>query len=116
MTEGPNTQTNEPGIDLRRRGVLAAVATAPLVMLLAFGGGAQAAAVGCVDMDALPPSQKSLRRTLGFQVQSSDPNKRCGLCTFFTASPGAAGCGQCALLSGGAVNATSVCKSWTAKA
>ena len=56
---------------------------------------------------------KSLRTSLGFKAQSTDSNKRCGTCAFFT--PSAGDCGKCTLLSGGPVSLTSVCDSWAGK-
>ncbi len=70
-------------------------------------------AAACVNLDALPANQKSMRRSLGFKLDAPDPKKRCGSCTFFTATAGA--CGKCQLLSGGAVGATNVCDNWTGK-
>lgn len=97
-----------------RRGLFGLAAAAPLLLLGAFGTGARAQDVAaCVNLDALPASQKSMRRSLGFKPQSADPKKRCGTCAFFTAAAGA--CGKCQLLSGGAVAATSVCDNWAAK-
>ena len=92
-----------------RRGVLG---------LLAFGAGAPwagaAGAQACVDLAARPPAEISLRRSLKFQTASPDPKRTCGGCAFFTAK--AAGCGQCAMLSGGPVAAASVCDAWAARA
>ena len=90
-----------------------ALATAPL-LLLSLGSRARAAdAAPCVDLDAMPVNQKSLRRSLGFKLQAVDASKRCGTCAFFTSSAG--DCGKCAMLSGGAVAAGSVCDSWSPK-
>lgn len=94
-----------------RRGVLGLAAATPLVLVTAQARAREAAA--CVNLDALPASQKSMRRSLGFKAQSTDPKKRCGTCVFFTAA--AAGCGKCQLLSGGAVGAASVCDNWAGK-
>lgn len=97
-----------------RRALIARLGIAMPLLLLGRGAAAIAPGAGaCVDLDALPASQKGMRRSLGFKLQSPDPHKRCGLCTFFTASGG--DCGKCALLSGGAVTTTSVCDSWAAK-
>ena len=94
-----------------RRGLFRLAVAAPL-LLTAAGARAQDAAA-CVNLDALPASQKSMRRSLGFKALSSDPRKRCGTCAFFTAAAG--GCGKCQLLSGGAVAATSVCDNWAGR-
>ncbi len=93
-----------------RRGLLALALAAPLL----WAGAASAREVAaCVDLDALPAGQKSMRRSLGFKLETTDPRKRCGTCAFFT--PGAGACGKCQLLSGGAVAATSICDNWTGK-
>ena len=94
-----------------RRGLFKLAVAAPL-LLAAAQARAQDAAV-CVNLDALPASQKSMRRSLGFKAQSTDPKKRCGTCAFFTAA--APGCGKCQLLSGGAVAQASVCDNWADK-
>ena len=97
-----------------RRNLVVAAAKIPL-LLTVVGAVARAADESpCVDLDSLPASQKSMRRSLGFKAASTDPKKRCGLCVFFTAS--ASNCGTCGLLNGGAVTTSSVCDSWAAKA
>ena len=94
-----------------RRGLLALALAAPLLLIGAEAHAQDAAA--CVNLDALSASQKSMRRSLGFKAQSTDPKTRCGTCAFFTAA--AAGCGKCQLLGAGAVAATSVCDNWAGK-
>lgn len=95
-----------------RRRVLRAAAAAPVLLVLSrTAAGADSAK--CFDLDSMPAGERSLRTSLGFKSQSSDGNKRCGTCAFFTASAG--DCGKCTLLSGGAVASTSVCDSWAAK-
>ncbi len=94
-----------------RRALFGLALAAPLLMMGAEAGAQDAAA--CVNLDALPASQKSMRRSLGFKPRSTDPKKRCGTCAFFTATGG--GCGKCQLLNGGAVAATSVCDNWATK-
>jgi len=93
-----------------RRNFLTAAALAPL----AFAGTARAEPAVCYDPGALPLSQRSRRRSLGYVDTSQDPQKRCGRCSFFTEA--APGCGTCTMLSGGAVNAGGVCNSFAAKA
>jgi hypothetical protein len=95
------------GISRRRFGAF--LLAAPVGLLVA----ARAPDPACFDPAALPPGQKSMRQSLGFQLQSSDPKKNCGGCAFFQPKGGA--CGTCMLLSGGAVTSTSVCNSWAAK-
>lgn len=94
-----------------RRRFLAAAAVAVPVAALGLGGIAHAAA--CYDPATLPASQKSRRRALAYVEVSPDPVKKCGACAFFTAK--AAGCGACALLSGGPVDAGGVCRSFAPK-
>ena len=94
-----------------RRRVLQAAAAAPVILL---GGTVLAASsAACFDLDSMPAGDKSLRTSLGFKAQSTDSNKRCGTCAFFT--PSAGDCGKCTLLSGGPVSLTSVCDSWAGK-
>ncbi|MBV1686720.1 high-potential iron-sulfur protein [Novosphingobium sp. G106] len=92
-----------------RRSFLAAAALAPL----ALAGKASAEPAVCYDPNALPLSQRSRRRALGYVDASPDPAKQCGRCSFFTAA--APGCGTCTMLSGGAVNGGSVCNSFARK-
>jgi hypothetical protein len=66
----------------------------------------------CVDLDALPSGQKSMRQALNFKLVSDDPAKRCGGCSFYTAAQG--DCGKCQIFSG-PVPATGRCDSWAAK-
>lgn len=94
-----------------RRGLFRLAAATPLVLATAQARAQEAAA--CVNLEALSASQKSMRRSLDFKAQSTDPKTRCGTCVFFTAA--AAGCGKCQLLSGGAVAAASVCDNWAGK-
>jgi hypothetical protein len=95
-----------------RRQVLRAAAAAPILLVLSRMA-SSADSAKCFDLDSMPASDKSLRSSLGFKAQSSDSNKRCGTCAFFT--PSAGDCGKCTLLSGGAVASTSVCESWASK-
>lgn len=81
------------------------------VPALAAATAAQAAI--CVDMNALPPSDKSMRESLNFKLHSADAQKQCHICAFFEAAGD--GCGHCQLLSGGPVFADSVCDSWAQK-
>jgi len=94
-----------------RRRVLQAAAAAPVILL--SGAALAASSAACFDLNSMPADEKSLRTSLGFKAQSTDSNKRCGICAFFTASTG--DCGKCTLLSGGPVAATSVCDSWASK-
>ena len=92
-----------------RRGLLMLALAGPAAAYAATA----AAQAACVDLDALPSSQKSMRASLGFRMVSEDPKRHCSGCAFFTAA--AAGCGKCGLLSGGAVPGDGRCDSWAAR-
>jgi hypothetical protein len=118
---GPNE--TKSSANLSRRRLLSRVAMSPLLLLgaataarAAKPGGTKPGAAkpaACLDMEALAPSDLSLRQTLGFKLTSPDPQRHCSICVFFTATEG--GCGHCQLLSGGVVTADSVCDSFAAK-
>jgi hypothetical protein len=93
----------------RRRFLTLAATTAPLAALTIGIGSALAETAACYDPAALPFSQKTRRRSLGYVEASTDPAKHCSACSFFTAA--AAGCGTCGLLNG-PVNAGAVCSSF----
>ncbi|WP_395395547.1 high-potential iron-sulfur protein [Novosphingobium sp. BL-8A] len=76
--------------------------------------GAQSNGPACYDPAALPFTQKSRRRALGYVDASPDATRHCSLCAFFTAA--AAGCGTCQMLTGGPVNAGALCNSFAPKA
>lgn len=97
-----------------RRRFLALAGLAPAA-LLAARSAAAADAAACFDPATLPYNQKSRRRAVGYVDASTDPARRCGTCTFFTAAA-AAGCGTCELLGAGPVSAGAVCGSFAAKA
>src|SRR5437867_1427934 len=106
-------------VDSGRRGFFALAAVSPLVLLglmsrAATAQAPAAAAPACFDLNALPMSQKSIRKSLGFQMHFTDPNKRCGTCNFFT--PGTGECGKCQIFDNGPTTANSVCSSWAKKA
>lgn len=94
-------------IDQAKRRSILALAAAPVLLV------GLAEAEPCFDMSSMPANQKSMRRSLGFKLESADAGKRCGSCAFYTVSAG--DCGKCALLSGGVVAAANVCDSWAAK-
>lgn len=104
----PKRTADGAGILSRRRAITVVAAGGLALLGLGSAAGSEDAAT-CGDLT----SQKGMRRTLNFRLQSEDPNKHCGTCTFFTASAG--GCGACTLLSGGAVASVNVCDSWAAK-
>ena len=65
----------------------------------------------CEGLDSLSRSQRSMRRALGFKIQTED-ERRCLDCAFYSADPAVPGCGGCSLLGGEPVHAASVCDSW----
>lgn len=91
-----------------RRGLLALALAAPAA---AYAARAAAAPGVCVDLDALPSGQKSMRQSLNFKLVSDD-NRRCSSCAFFTAADG--DCGKCQIL-GGPAPAQGRCDSWAAR-
>lgn len=91
-----------------RRGLLGLALAAPAA---AYAARAAAATGACVDLDALPSSQKSLRQSLNFKLVSDD-SRRCGGCAFFTATE--ADCGKCQIFNG-PVPAQGRCDSWAAR-
>lgn len=91
-----------------RRGLFALAMVAPAA---AFAARAAAATGACVDLDALPSSQKAMRQSLNFKLVSDD-SRRCGGCAFFTATEG--DCGKCQILSG-PTPAAGRCDSWAAR-
>lgn len=107
----------QEGVDSGRRRFFALAAVSPLVlfglMSRAKAQAPAAAAPACFDLNALPMSQKSIRKSLGFQMHYSDPNKRCGTCNFFT--PGTGECGKCQIFDNGPTTANSTCSSWAKK-
>lgn len=66
------------------------------------------AAASCVD-----PDSESLRTSMHYVAKSSDANKECGTCGFFTPSDPKS-CGECQIMSG-PVDFTGHCDSWSPK-
>jgi len=95
---------------LSRRSAIGRLAVLPFG--LAFAPRASANET-CFDPDALPTSQRSFRKSLGFELKASDPSRACSGCAFYTAS--SESCGTCRLLSGGPVEPTSTCRSFAAR-
>jgi hypothetical protein len=98
-------------VNVDRRNVLVGIAVG--VPMLVFGGTASTTELAsCVNLDALSSSQRSLRKSLGFQLVSDDPKRLCVQCAFY--KPGAVGgCGACTMFSGGPVTAKGRCNSWS---
>jgi hypothetical protein len=67
------------------------------------------AADSCVD-----PASETLRTSLHYANDASDPKLTCKLCAFFTADTSKSSCGNCMIMSG-AVDQTGHCDSWSAK-
>jgi len=88
---------------------MAVAGLAPLALCLAGRAGAAEAHCG----GDLPMSQKNRRSALGYVEASTDPQRRCGHCTFFTG--GDSGCGACQMLSGAQVSAQGVCNSFVVR-
>ena len=91
---------------ISRRGLLMTGA-----VVLASGRTAAADKV-CADPAKLDDGQKSLRDSLNYVEQSTDPSKTCNGCSFFQTA--GEGCGTCQIFSGPA-NANGHCDSWGAK-
>ena len=107
----PEQTTEQISVDVSKRQLMA-LAVSPLLLLVLARQSKAADVAACFDLDSLPASQRSTRRTLGFKLATSD-TQNCGLCAFFT--PSAGSCGNCAMLSGGVVSTAYVCESWAAK-
>lgn len=97
-------------MDSTRRFACTLLGIAPLMLV----GAARAQPAACFDPAALPLSQKSRRRSLNYVDPSPDPARKCGGCSFFTATEGQ--CGTCQMLTGGPVTASAVCTSFAPKA
>lgn len=103
------TGRNVPSPARATRRALLAVALAAPAAALAWPA---AAADVCVDLDALPSGQKSLRQSVNFKLVSDDPARHCSGCAFYTAAQG--DCGKCQILNG-PVPAQGRCDSWAAR-
>lgn len=97
-----------PPLAATRRALLAAALAAPAAALALPALAADA----CVDLDALPSGQRSMRQALNFKLVSDDPAKHCSGCAFFSAPQG--DCGKCQIFSG-PVPAQGRCDSWAAR-
>lgn len=65
----------------------------------------------CADPETMSASEASMRASLGYTPNSSDPAQNCAGCAYFTADTGA--CGACDLLGGAQVSGTGRCNSWS---
>lgn len=75
--------------------------------------GDEEALLVCADLSAMTSAQESVRRTLNYSEQSTDPARLCSGCEFFTGADGNGGCGSCAIFDGGPVNPGGHCDSWS---
>jgi hypothetical protein len=101
--------------DIVRRGLGLPLAGGALLALSGCGDrGNKGNALVCIDIDALPSAEASVRRSLGYTESSDVPGQTCSGCDFFTASGD--GCGSCTIFDGGAVNPAGRCASWSADA
>jgi hypothetical protein len=91
-----------PRRELLRRGLtlIPLFSVAPLVVSRADE------AKSCVDH-----ASESLRSSLHYKIVSTEPDKDCSRCGFFTVN-GTPSCGECAIMSG-PVDATGWCESWS---
>jgi len=110
-TKSPNEPTD--GVDSGRRTLFALAAVSPLLLFGLGSRPASAQAAACFDLAKLPMSDRSIRNSLGFKMQATDPNKKCGSCAFFKEPKG--DCGKCELFSNGPTTVNSVCNSWAKK-
>lgn len=81
-----------------------------LVELAACGNGSASV---CADPNAMTSAEESMRRTLQYTENSSDPNKVCAGCEFFDVGPGAGMCGRCEMFDGKPANPGGHCDSWS---
>jgi hypothetical protein len=65
----------------------------------------------CYDPKTSSWAEQNQRKSLNFQLVSSDPQKVCGGCSYFTANK-AGTCGACRMLNGGSVSPQSSCDFW----
>jgi len=94
---------------MKRRQLL--IAACPASVLAALSA-CQESASTCVDLADLSLAQASLRRSVNYVPQSTDPEKSCGECAFFVAGPGGSTCGRCRLFDNGPVDPGGHCDSW----
>jgi hypothetical protein len=110
----PREEAGAMSRSISRRQLLTRVVHVSIGAALASAAAESASAAGpaCVDLKSMSSAEIAGRNSLHWTAQSTQPDKTCSLCQFFTASPG--GCGMCMILSG-PTYATGYCDSWTAK-
>jgi len=103
--------------EIVRRGLGLPLAGGALLTLSGCGdSGRNGNDLVCIDSDALPSAEASVRRSLGYTESSGVPGQSCSGCDFFTAASTGGGCGSCTIFDGGAVNPAGRCDSWSADA
>jgi hypothetical protein len=104
---------------LTRRAILKGGVTAVGLLVLApaalEGCGGGDTGPNCASPAGITPEQRQQRASLTYQDQSSDPARRCELCSLFTAPAGGAECGTCSL-GLGPVSPRGTCTSFAARA
>lgn len=73
---------------------------------------ASAAEAACVDLKKMSSDEVAGRNSLHWTAMSTQPDKSCSMCQFFSATSG--GCGMCMILNG-PTYAAGYCDSWTMK-
>jgi hypothetical protein len=68
----------------------------------------------CVNLNALSPAENKRRKLDNYTEKSSDPDKTCSGCAFFTPGAESAACGHCQIFNGLA-NPNGRCDDWTAR-
>ncbi|MCB9594400.1 MAG: high-potential iron-sulfur protein [Sandaracinaceae bacterium] len=104
-------QIGRRGVMKRALTVLGAAAVAP--QLLAACGGEEAAGLSCTDTSGLAAAAVTTRESQAYADSSSDPNKKCSACNFFTAGQ-ANQCGSCSVIQG-PINPNGTCNLWAAR-
>jgi hypothetical protein len=106
-------------VRLTRRAILKGSATvgllvlAPGALLEGCGGGDEGP--NCASPAGITPEQRAQRSSLGYQDRSSDPARRCELCSLYAPPTGGAECGGCNL-GLGLVSPRGTCNSFAARA
>lgn len=68
--------------------------------------------IGCSDPSELSRSEISMRTSLNYTDTSSDPDKTCLGCAFFTGNEPGGSCGRCEILDS-QVGSQAYCDSWS---
>lgn len=68
--------------------------------------------IACSDPSALGRSEISMRNSLNYTDTSSDPDRTCQGCAFFTGNEPGGSCGRCEIVDG-QVGSQAYCDSWS---